>query len=155
MSKSKKTAMEAASAYLASRMRTVHEVRKHLRDKEYEASEIDEAVNELIGLRYLDDYLYAERYYEYNREKRRGIKRAAAELRERGVDEVTIKNAAEDFLYNNKVDEYEDALYIAKREAEGRERDEKLEAKIARKLESKGYSGGDIIRVLEAIRKGE
>ena len=145
--------MEAAAAYLAGRMRTVHEVRKYLKEKEYDASEIDDAVNELIGLRYLDDYLYAERYYEYNREKKRGIRRAAMELAERGVDEITIKNAGEDFLYENKVDEYVDALSIAMKEAEGKEINEKLIAKVARKLESRGYGGRDIIRVLETIRK--
>ena len=155
MSKNKKTAMEAASAYLANRMRTVHELRKHLKEKEYDTSEIDETVDELIALHYLDDNLYAERYYEYNREKKRGIKRAAAELKERGVDETIINNAGEDFLYNNKVDEYEDALAVALKVAEGREVDDKLVAKIARKLETKGYGGGDILRVLETIRNGK
>ena len=155
MSKNKKTAMEAASAYLANRMRTVHELRKHLKEKEYDESEIDETVDELISLHYLDDNLYAERYYEYNREKKRGIKRAAAELKERGVDEAVIKNAAEDFLYNNKVNEYEDALAVALKVAEGKEVDDKLISKIARKLETKGYAGGDILRVLETIRNGK
>ena len=147
--------MEAASAYLANRMRTVSEVRKYLKEKEYDEAEAEAAITELTDLGYLDDYLYAERYYEYNREKRRGIRRAAGELAERGVDELTIKNAGEDFLYENNVDEYEDALYVAKRVAEGREIDDKLLAKIARKLEAKGYSGSDIIRVLSAIRKDE
>lgn len=155
MSKNKKTAMEAASAYLANRMRTVYELRKHLKEKEYDESEIDETVDELISLHYLDDNLYAERYYEYNREKKRGIKRAAAELKERGVDEAVIKNAAEDFLYNNKVNEYEDALAVALKVAEGKEVDDKLISKIARKLETKGYAGGDILKVLETIRNGK
>ena len=155
MSKNKKTAMEAASAYLTNRMRTIHELRKHLKEKEYDAAEIDETIDELISLHYLDDALYAERYYEYSREKKGGIKRAAAELKERGVDETIIKNAGEDFLYNNKVDEYEDALAVALKVAEGREVDDKLVAKIARKLEAKGYGGGDILRVLETIRNGK
>ena len=34
--------METAAAYLANRMRTVYELRKHLRDKEYSPEEIDE-----------------------------------------------------------------------------------------------------------------
>ena len=155
MSDKKKTAMEAASAYLASRMRTVHEVRKYLKEKEYDASEAEEAIKELTDLGYLYDDLYAERYYEYNREKKRGIRRAAAELRERGVDEAVIRNAGEDFLYNNKVDEYKDALEIALKVADGREADEKLIAKIARKLESKGYGNSDIIKVLNSIRKSD
>ena len=148
MSKNKKTAMEAAASYLANRMRTVEEVRRRLKEKEYESAEIEETINDLIGLRYLDDYLYAMRYYEYNREKRRGSGRAARELAEKGVDEATIRNAREDFLFENKVDEFEDAMEVALKAAEGTEIDDKLKAKIARKLEAKGFSKGDIIRVL-------
>ena len=66
MPNNKKTVMEAASDYLASRMRTVQEVRKHLTEKKYDQAEINETINDLIGLRYLDDYEYAMRYYEYN-----------------------------------------------------------------------------------------
>ena len=151
MSKNKKSAMEAASAYLANRMRTVEEVRRRLKEKEYDSAEIEETVNDLIGLRYLDDYLYAMRYYEYNREKRRGSGRAARELAEKGVDEQTIRNAREDFLFENKVDEFRDALEVALYVSEGRDIDDKLKAKIARKLETKGFSGGDIIKVLGAL----
>ncbi|MBE6019810.1 MAG: hypothetical protein E7230_05735 [Clostridiales bacterium] len=160
----KKTALETAYAYLASRMRTSAEVRKHLESKEYPDTEITEAINDLIGLRYLDDYLYALRYYEYNREKRRGVLRAERELLEKGVDKDTARNAKEDFLYEQKVDEFEDALEIARREVHVpsdvygeaprvREIDDRLIAKIARRLEGKGYSKGDIFRVLDVIRR--
>jgi regulatory protein len=156
--------MEAAAAYLANRMRTVFELRKHLKDKEYSPEEIDEAIEELIGLKYLDDYQYALRYYEYNREKRRGTLRAERELAEKGVDKETIRNAKEDFLYEQKVDEYEDAYEIARKEVfvpsdiygeadKVKELDDKLSAKIARKLESKGFARGDIFRVLDALRR--
>ena len=156
--------METAAAYLANRMRTVYELRKHLRDKEYSPEEIDEAVEELIGLNYLDDYQYALRYYEYNREKKRGTLRAEKELAEKGVDREIIRNAKEDFLFEKKVDEYEDALAIARKEvfvpsdiygeAETvKELDDKLSAKIARKLESKGFARGDIFRVLDTLRR--
>ena len=160
----KKSAFEAACSYLASRMRTAGEVRKHLESREYPESEITEAVNDLIGMRYLDDYLYALRYYEYNREKKRGSNRAERELLEKGIDRETAKNAREDFLYEQKVDEFEDALEIARKEvrvepdipgeeAHMREVDERLAAKIARKLEGKGFSKGDIFRVLDRIRR--
>lgn len=162
--RNKKTAIETAYSYLASRMRTTEEVRRHLKSKEYGEEEINDAVNELIGMRYLDDYLFALRYYEYNREKKRGVMRAERELAEKGVDRETIANAREDFLYENKVDEFEDALAIARREvfvtpdvyggeAEARELDDRLSAKIARKLESKGFSKGDIFRVLDVLRR--
>ncbi len=156
--------MEAASAYLANRMRTVFEVRKHLKEKEYPPEEIDEAIDELTGLKYLDDYQFAIRYYEYNREKKRGSLRAERELAEKGIDKETIRNAKEDFLFEQKVDEYEDALAIARKEVfvpsdiyggedVAKELDDRLSAKIARKLESKGFARGDVFRVLDALRR--
>ena len=167
--KNKKTAHEAAYAYLANRMRTSEEVRRHLREKEYDEAEITEVINDLIGLRYLDDYLFAARYYEYNREKKRGAMRAERELLEKGIDKETVRNAREDFLYEQKVDEFEDALEIARKEVFtapdmfgdplsggkviAKPYDDRLAAKIARKLEGKGFSKGDIFRVLDSIRR--
>ena len=159
-----KTALEAAYKYLANRMHTTAEVRKHLEDREYADDEITEAINELIGMRYLDDYLYAARYYEHNRDKRRGVLRAERELIEKGIDRQTARNAKEDFLYEQEVDEFEDALETARREVyvkkdvygdevTVRELDDRLSAKIARKLESRGYSKGDIFRVLDTLRR--
>lgn len=163
-SKNRKSALEAAYTYLGSRMRTVEELRRYLKGKDYSEEEITDAVNELIGMRYLDDYLYALRYYEYNREKKRGVQRAERELAERGVDRETIQNAREDFLYEQQVDEYSEALSIARREIYRpsdvygeapvmREIDDRLTAKIARKLESKGFSRSDIYKVLDEIRR--
>lgn len=155
--KNSKTAIETAYKYLASRMRTSSEVGRHLREKGYEEPEITDAVNELIGMRYLDDYQYALRYYEYNREKRRGSARAARELAEKGLDQETIRNAREDFLFAEKVNEYEDALAVAERELglmpEGTEPDDRIAARLARKLDGKGYERGDIFKVLEEIRR--
>ena len=155
--KTEVTAMEAAAKYLSTRMRTAAEVRNHLSAKGYTMDEINETVNDLIGLRYLDDYQYAMRYYEYNREKHRGSLRAARELSERGVDPETVRFAREDFLYSNKVDEYEDALNVAIGEIALRGADtpfdDKISAKIARKLDGKGFSRGDIFRVLDELRR--
>ncbi len=155
--KNNRTALETAYAYLANRMRTVHETEQHLRGKGYTEEEITEAINDLIGLRYLDDYQYALRYYEYNREKRRGTMRAARELAEKGVDDETVRNAREDFIYSSGIDEFEDALDIAKRELELRniepgDADEKTSASIARKLENRGFARDIIFKVLGRIR---
>lgn len=155
MSKSKKTAMEAAASYLASRMRTSQEVRSRLLEREYSKDEAEAAVKELESLGYINDAEYALRYFEYNREKKRGSKRAVLELLQKGVDEQIVRNAREDFLHENNVNEFEDALNVARREADGREYDEKLSARIARKLETRGFENGDIIRVLDALRRND
>lgn len=155
--KTKKTPMETAYAYLASRMRTVREVENHLKDKGFSEEEITETVNDLIGLRYLDDYQYALRYYEYNREKKRGTLRAARELAEKGIDAETINIAQEDFIFAEKIDEFEDALEIAEHELSLRNKaasDEKTAAYIARKLENKGFRRDIIFKVLNRLRAG-
>ena len=151
----KKSAMEVAAAYLENRMRTVFEVRKKLAEKEFSDKEIDETVNELIGLRYLDDYEFAKRYYEYNAEKKRGSQRAMRELEEKGVDKQSIKFAYEAFAYETKIDELSIAKQVAESvlesAGENSELDEKLRGKIARKLETRGFSTSTIIKVLESI----
>lgn len=165
----KKSAAEAAYSYLASRMRTTAEVVNHLKDKGYDAKEVADAVSELTGMRYLDDYQYALRYYEYNREKKRGSLRAARELAGKGVDADTIRNAREDFIYTDKVDEYSDALAAAERELRIRSSngsepgtdgemagvclDDKLAGRIARMLDTRGFDRGDIFRVLDELRR--
>ena len=153
--------MEVASRYLENRMRTVFEVKKKLAEKEFSKDEIDETVNDLIGLRYLDDYEFAKRYYEYNAEKRRGSLRAMRELEEKGVDKETIKFAYEDFVYETKVDELAIAKKVAEAmlnadaedyDSENREPfDEKMRGKIARKLENRGFSTSTIIKVLNEL----
>ena len=150
--KSKKTAMEVAASYLSNRMRTVEEMRKHLKEKEFSEKEIEETVNDLIGLKYLDDYAYAVRYYEYNTEKHRGSFRAMRELEDKGVDKQTVKFALEDYIYENKVDEFRLALEVARKE-EFTEVDDKLIAKVARKLEARGFKRDDIYRVLDEMRR--
>lgn len=152
--KAKKSAMEVASDYLANRMRTIAEVRKRLTEKEFDETEIDETIEELIELKYLDDYEYAKRYYEYNAEKKRGSFRAMRELEEKGVDKETIKFALEDFKFESKIDEYEMAISVAENEIDNAKIvDEKLVAKIGRSLNTKGFKKDDIFRVIEKIRE--
>lgn len=152
--KSKMSAMEVASDYLANRMRTIAEVRKRLTEKEFDETEIDEALKELIELKYLDDYEYAKRYYEYNAEKKRGSFRAMRELEEKGVDKEKIKFALEDFKFESRIDEYEVALAVAENEIENAKVvDEKLVAKIGRNLNMRGFRKDDIFRVLEKVRE--
>lgn len=155
MDSKKRSARDEAARYLTHRMRTEAEVRRHLADREYEECEIDEAVAELRSLRYLDDYQYALSYFEYGFGLRRGSMRIKRELVERGVERETIENAYEDFLYENDVDEAENAYSIAARDIENRgvkEIDDKVKARIARKLENLGYRSDDIIRTLSRIR---
>lgn len=112
--KEKRTAKEELTRYLGTRMRTVAEARNHLAEKEYEAAEIQEAIERFLQLGYLDDAGYAQAYCEYAYGKGRGRIRIAAELKQRGVDTETAQNAIEDYLYEAGVDE----LSLARKQAE-------------------------------------
>jgi len=157
--RSNKSAAETAYAYLASLMRTVAEMEKHLAEKGYDRDEIRETIDELKANRYLDDQQYALRYFEYNHEKRRGTLRAVRELEEKGLDSETIRNAREDFMYENSIDEFSDAIEEAEKllsiSGHRGPADEKLAASIARKLERKGFARDTIFKVLGRIRNGE
>ena len=92
------------------------------------------------------------------------MRKAVYMLISKGIDRETARNAKEDFLHEQKVDEFEDAMEIARKEVlvqpdvygeavRFREVDDRLTARLARKLEGKGYSKSDIFRVLDTIRR--
>lgn len=150
----KKSALDAAADYLSYRMRTCAEVAKKLKDKGYDEDEIEGAIEQLKSLKYLDDYEYALRYYQYSSSKHHGARRAERELSDKGVPSETIALAYEDYIYESKVDEYEEALEIAKKEVElkGIAPDDRMIARVARKLESRGFRADDIYRVMSEMR---
>lgn len=152
-SKKKRSAISAATDYLSYRMRTCKEVRDKLREKEYSEEEIEEAIEILKSHKYLDDYDYAVRYFEYSASKKRGAMRATRELSEKGVDSEIISNAYEDYQYENQTSELELALEIAHQMADGEgEPSDKLIARVARRLESRGFRSNDIYKVMAEMR---
>lgn len=150
-----------AYSYLSHRMRTVFEMRCKLKEKHYDEDIVNIVIRELINLNYLDDYEYALRYYEYNRNKKRGVKRAEYALKQKGVDSEVIENAREDFEYETEKSDLIVANEIAQKVLsqykmeditdEGRI-DDRIIAKIARKLDNAGFSISDVSKVLANIR---
>lgn len=139
-------------------MRTVSEMRSHLRDKGYEKEEIEETIREFKTSRYLDDAQYVMAYAEYAYGKSRGSKRIRSELAQKGISMEIIGNALEDYKYENDIDEREIALKSAKRivelELDGgkREFDRRLSSKVARRLDSLGYDSGMIFGILSELQ---
>lgn len=156
--KPKKTAYEESVRYLGMRMRTVRETRSHLREKGYESDEIERVISELKDGHYLDDEHYVMVYAEYAFGKGRGSRRIFAELKEKGIDTEIIGNAIEDYKYENGIDERALAYSVARRVAEldldGKDRcfDDRLGAKVARRLDSLGFETGMIYGILGELR---
>lgn len=154
--KLKRSALDAAADILSYRMRTAAELAAKLKEKGYESDEIESAVKQMKSLRYIDDYAYALRYFEYGFEKKRGYRRLVRELTEKGVSASDIELAYEDFCYENKVDEYEAALELARTEFDRASASielDKLIARVARKLESRGYRTDDIYKIMAEMRR--
>lgn len=144
---------------LQSTRRTEGEVRKHLAAKGYDESEIDAAVEYLISFRYVDDFAYALDYIEMSIGKGRGNMRIRRELSEKGIDDETIEDA-----FCEKAEEYDsfgDLKYLqVKRAIEqirdlvyDKDVDDKLLAKISRRLNGKGYEIDIIHAVIRAVRE--
>lgn len=151
----RRSAAEELTRYLAPRMRTVAEARKHLEEKVYDESEIRETLQRFLDLKYLDDSDYVRAYCEYAFGKRRGSTRIRSELRNKGIESETIQNGINDYMYENRVDECALARLVAEKTLAGAERplEQKAVARVARKLEQMGYGSSVIIRILEEIKE--
>jgi len=79
-------AYDAAVRYLASRPRSVSEIKRHLRTKSFDEAEQDKAIDQLRAQRYIDDEAFA-RYWVEQRAKFRpkGQRAIASELMQKGV----------------------------------------------------------------------
>ena len=140
--------LEKATSYLNRKPHTEKEVLDYLLRKGYEQEESAEAVRRLREYGYLDDFAYAKLYFEYGFEKGRGKERIARELAGKGVARDLVEQAYNDL--ESVPDESEMARQIAVQiiSESGKEPDEmtyeekqKLQARIARRLASRGFSG--------------
>lgn len=160
---------DAAAKYLAYRSHTVMEMKRHLQQKDYKETDVAEVIGEFIEYGYLDDSRYCMQYFDYAFGKGKGKRLVFAELREKGVDSDTIQFSFEDWeaehagAYDEKDRAREEAakvLRMAGIEFEDFDHfdaaepiDEKLVAKTARRLQSKGYSSDVIYSVIGALRR--
>ena len=152
---------DAAAKYLAYRSHTCMEMRKHLLQKGYEEEAVTEVVAEFADYGYLDDSRYCMQYFEYAFGKGKGKRLVFAELREKGVDSDIIQFAFEDWQaeheteYDEKSRAHEEAAKVLRMAEldESEKPDEKLLAKVGRRLQSKGYSSDVIYSVIGALRR--
>lgn len=150
-------AFEKAVAYLNIKPRTRAQVEEYLRKHQYDQDDILQAIDELEEYHYLDDFEYSRLYFELGYEKGRGTERIRRELMEKGVTRETI-NEAFDAL-ENVPDPYNMAYDIGKKTIETIEIPEdyqqrqKLQARIVRKLATRGFSGEIAYRVAKELVK--
>ncbi|MBR3786532.1 MAG: regulatory protein RecX [Firmicutes bacterium] len=149
---------DVAARYLAYRSHTCREMQKHLLQKGFSEEDTAAVIAEFIEFGYLDDSRYCMQYFDYAFGKGKGKRLVFAELKEKGVSSDTIQFAFEDWEaehageYDEKTRAREEAEKVL-RMAGKEEIDEKLLAKIGRRLQSKGYSSDVIYSVIGALRR--
>ena len=141
-------ALEKATSYLNRKSHTEKEVKDYLLRKGYEEDESAEAVRRLKEYGYLNDLAYAKLYFEYGLEKGRGKDRIVRELAGKGVSKDTIEQAYDDLEDIPNEDEMARQIAAQILSEVGKEPNEmtyeekqKLQARIARRLASRGFSG--------------
>ena len=147
---------ERAAFYINIKPRTRMQVIKYLRDKGFEENEIQEAVEELQLYHYIDDLEYCRLYLQMSFDKGRGISRIRRELREKGVSEEDIDEAFAEM--EDIPDQEEMAMEIGRKMVYGMDTEaltwqekQKLQAKVGRKLASRGFSQDIVYKVIRKL----
>lgn len=146
-------AKQRAFDYLAYKPRTEAEVRRKLRRQDHPEATIDQVIERMYELGYLDDEAYA-RDYVHNRFSNKGYGpvRIQMELKDRGVDRHIAEAAVQDLF------ETADPLDAAREKAEkrwprlAREDDpRKRKDKLYRYLKRRGYTYDTIRQVIDEM----
>jgi regulatory protein len=96
---------EAAVEFLASRPRSLAEIRRHLRTKRYDDEAIDGAIDKLRAQRYVDDLDFAKYWVEQrSRFRPKGDRALVSELLNKGVARETIDIALGDLPAESETD---------------------------------------------------
>jgi len=141
---------EEAVRFLATRPRSVGEIRRHLHGKRYEETTIDGAIDRLRAQRYVDDLDFAKYWIEQrSRFRPKGDRALVSELTSRGVARETINAALGELPPESEADRARRA--IARQVARWRslgagERNRKIHAYLA----ARGFDYGVIEEVIAA-----
>jgi len=135
------TALQRAVGFLARREHSQQELRYKLSERDYCEDEIDAALQRLIEKGLQSDERFVESYVESRYQRGHGPYKIAAELKQRGVEELLIDHV----LYSDKLDWYAQALQVyQKKYANKPAGDYKEQAKRSRFLQQRGFSSEQI-----------
>ena len=153
---SRKTPLDEAGLYeyairaLASRMRSVAEIKRLLRPRaagDDREAVIDAVVVRLKQQKYLDDRNYAASYSRYRRDNQKlGRLRVVSDLKARGVHGDVIKEAVAE-VYDDTSEEKQARAYLARKRVR-RPQSDRDAARIFRMLLRAGFGKRSILRVL-------
>ncbi len=142
-------AVRKAMNLLLHRDRTERELRSLLEAGGFSDEELDEAIEYTASFGYVNDRRYAENYaVSFTGKKSRRM--IAADLRQRGVDEIWIEEAVA-ALPEDESEQIINLLY--KRAGEPHALDQAEKRRLQGYLARRGFSTGEIIRAMQSYEK--
>ena len=142
-----KSALEAGAGLLDMRGYSAASLKKKLTDKGYSENESEEAAKELLERGFLNDEEYARSLGSKYAAKGYSSRRIAYELKKRGVGAEDAAKEAE----RHEGKDRERAESVAFRMAPDSGADDKLKAKIVRKLSSLGYDTNTVYDIIQKL----
>ena len=145
-----KKAVLAGIKHISYKQRTSKEVADKLRELEHTPDQIEEALEKLKEMAFLDDERYAEEFVD-TRQIRYGRKRIFLELRKRGIPDPIAEHALDRVLDTDAG--YETALEMGRKkyaQCDGVE-PQKAAARVQGMLLRKGYSYDVVNRIIKEL----
>ncbi|WP_395979009.1 regulatory protein RecX [Christensenella sp. MSJ-20] len=137
------SAMDRALTYLGYRMRSKKEMEDYLRQKGYEAGEIQETMDRLADYGYIDDVAFSREFLRSRLNRGPvGRKKLEYDLLKKGVDREAIARVLEEY---HGQEEEERCRELAERLAAQKGRNRKALQSVQRTLLARGF-GYDLIR---------
>ena len=145
-------AYAASIRLLARRDHSIQELTRKLIQREHAQAAIDNAVQELLELNYLNETRYAELYAEQRMNRGFGPLSIQAKLRERGIPPHLIQWGLKQLAVDWS-EKAESAIHKRFNVQEIGSSDQKVIARIARHLQARGYAPSDAIQGLKKARR--
>ncbi|MCF0151556.1 MAG: regulatory protein RecX [Firmicutes bacterium] len=154
-----KTAAETAAGLLDIRAYTEEELRQKLQQKGFCREEAGETVAQFRERGYVDDEAYAKSLAAHLAGKGSGKRKLLQELQKRGIDRETAVQAAEEALQDSPGEMQRAQVMAAKlwdpaghtKDGTLQRPDDRMKAKIARRLSSAGFESSVIFEVLSRL----
>ncbi len=149
----RQTPMDTALKFLAAKARTVREVERHLDDNQFGEIEVQQVVDRLLELHYLDDAAYAK---EIIRSRLAAKTLSRNKLKEQLLQhEIPLSTISEALAVIGDAEEYKNALLVAEKHARqlSRYEPEELKERLMQRLIGRGFTYDDSRRAIEQATK--
>ncbi|MCF6139308.1 recombination regulator RecX [Pseudalkalibacillus berkeleyi] len=141
--------LNMAMNYLSYRMRSMDEIRQYLIKKEFEPHTAESVIERIKELGYLDDMEFSKMFIRSKvMTTKKGPKALKQDLKQKGVDDLTIENALTIYTEEEQVDE---ATKLVEKKAKQSKKlsEHALKQKIGQVLQQKGYAWSIIEQAID------